>query len=241
MPEADLELMVTSASGHWGPAQLSGPARLRLTSDAVVIEPAAGAALSVPYADLQGGGWRTGTLALHGEDGSVTVEAARGLDQAWVTLLARACRLPELARGHRLLGSRRGGPAAAQARFLAPLLQARRLVEEQADLDVRVAAFDARVVRERIDAALQGIARDSWPSSDPDRRALEAELEEAVEGLGEALTAVEQAARHFRDAGEPVRFMAWRAWVAAVAAVFARADADWSNAARLIPETRGTT
>lgn len=239
MPEpavkGDFEVMVSASSGDWGGLRFSGPARLSLTSDAVLIDAVQGASLRLPYGDLSGAGWRTGALTLHGAEGSVRLESASGLDEAWVALVTRACPLPELARGHRSLGSRKGGPAAAQARFLAPLLQARRAMEGQPDLEVRVAAFDGRVLRERIEAALQAIAREAWPSSDPDRRALEAELEEAVSGLFRALAGLEAAARHFRAAAEPVRFMAWRDWVGSAAAVFARADADWAAASRLLP------
>lgn len=249
MPDAALEWTVSSASGRWergegtgGEAlRLAGPARLRLTSEGVAIDAAHGASLRIRFDELEGGAWRTGVLTLHGPDGSVTVEAARGLDQAWVALIARACPMPELTRAHRHLGSRRGGPAAAQARFLAPLLQARRLLEDEGDPDVRVALFDARAIRERLEAALHGIAGDAWPESDPDRRALEAELEQSVAGLFAKLAAVDEAARHFRDAEEPVRFKAWRTWVAAVGAVYASADAEWAAASRLIPHRNGRT
>jgi hypothetical protein len=130
MPEPDLAVDVSSALVEWGALRLSGRGTLRLTSDTLQLEVPGGDLLVARYDELRGGGWRTGVLTVHGETGNAVVESMRGLDLAWVSLVERACPLPELARGHRLLGSRRGGSIDAQARFLAPLLQARRLVQE---------------------------------------------------------------------------------------------------------------
>jgi hypothetical protein len=235
MPEPDIELPVARVAMAWGSATISGPAQLRLTSDALIIEAGAHEPWQARYADLRGGGWRTGAIIVHGEPGSVTIEGSGGLDQAWASLVARTCPLPELTRAHRLLGSRRGGAVDQQARFLAPLLQARKRLEEVADLDTRVSGLDARALRERLEAALVGIATDAYPASDPDRRALEAELEEAMTALYESLDLMQQAAKDFRNAPEPVRFVAWRHWVASVARVFALADLGWASAARLLP------
>lgn len=237
MPDPGLEVPFAKASGQWGPVPVTGPGQLRLTSDMLAIE-APGLSLRVRYADLGGGGWRTGAISIHAGGNSATIEATRGLQDAWVTLVALACPLPEMARGHRLLGSRRGGSPDAQVRFMAPIVQARRRLEEGADLDTRVAALDARALRDRIDLALQGIARDAYPASLPDRRALEAELEEAMAMLFTRLETLDVSAQAFRNAAEPVRFAAWREWVVAVADVFAAADSGWSGVARLLPEPR---
>ena len=235
MPDRDIEVPITLVKGEWGPVRLTGAGRLCLTSDAVFVEAAGGDTLLAPYADLHGGGWRTGALTIHGPQGSALLEAAQGLDLAWITLVERACPLPELARAHRLLGSRRGGPVDQQARFLAPLLQARRRIEDEGDLDTRVVLLDARALRERIVAALQVIAKESYPSSHPDRRALEAELEESMAPLFGSLDTMASAANYFRTAPEAVRFMAWRSWVVTVSRVFTLADTSWASASRLLP------
>ncbi len=237
MPDADIEVDVASLLVEWGTLRFTGKGTLRLTSDALHLESPGVGSISARYAELRGGGWRTGALTVHGNAGNAVVESVRGLDQAWVALVERACPLPELARGHRLLGSRRGGSMDAQARFLAPLLQARRRVEEESDLDARVSALDTKVLRERFDAALKTIARDAYPSSHPDRRGLEAELEEAMASFFHGLDVMESAAVHFRAAPEPIRFIAWRDWVSAVANAFTLADSGWANAARLLPST----
>ena len=238
MPERDLELTVSSALVQWGPARLAGPAQLRLTGDSLVIEPATGEAWQARYAELRGGGWRTGAIVVHGDAGSAAVESKSGLDEVWTSLVARTCPLPELARTHRLLGSRRGGSIDQQVKFLAPLLQARRRLEEIADLDTRVAALDAKTLNERMLGAIQAIAKDVYAVSDPDRRAMEAELEEAMSPLFAELNAMQAAAQVFRNAPEAIRFSAWRDWVSIVGRVFVLADNGWAHAARLLPAKR---
>lgn len=234
MPDRDIELDIPSMLVEWETFRLAGPGTLRLTSDTMLLEAATGGTLVALYAELRGGGWRTGSLTIHGA-GRAVLQSGRGLEQAWVSLIERACPLPELTRGHRLLGSTRGGPVDLQARFLAPFLQARRRLEQEADLEARVATLDARVLRERLETTLKTIARDSYPSSHPDRRGLEAELEEAMAPFYAGLEAMESAAEYFRFAPEAIRFMAWREWVSAASRVFVLADRGWASASRLLP------
>jgi hypothetical protein len=234
MPERDLELEATSILVDWGSIRLIGPGRLRLTSDSLQLE-ATGGEWAVEYPALHGGTWRTGTLTVHGEQGRAIVEAKQGLELVWVQLLERACPVPELARDHRLLGSRRGGSVGAQVRFLGPLLEARKRLEKEPDLESRIAALDAIQLRERVVASLHAIARDAFPASHPDRRALEAELEEVMTGFFRELDAVHVAALTFRDAPESVRFTAWRDWVARVLHAYSLADGAWATAARFLP------
>lgn len=236
MPDQDLEFDVTAVRVEWGDLRFSGPGRLRLTSEEASVE-AGGESLVMSYRALRGGGWRQREITLHGEPGTVVLESHRGLEQAWASLVELACPLPELARAHRLLGSTRGGHVELQPKLLAPLLQARKRLETETDLDARVTTFDARALRERLVAALQSLAKDSYPASQPDQRALEAELEEAMDSLFVGLDAVESSAGLFRSAPEAVRFIAWRDWVATVSNVFTLADTGWASAARLIPGT----
>jgi hypothetical protein len=189
----------------------------------------------MPFADLTGAAWRKGRLDLHGAHGLVSIDSPDGLDRAWTALVALACPLPEFTRGHRRLGSRRGGAPGAQARILAPLLQARRRLQEQPDLEVRVSLLDARALRERLELGLAGLASDACPASAPDRRGLLAELEEAMEPLFRHLDRLEREAARFRAAGDADRFTAWRAWVVAAGDVFTEADRAWSAAADLLP------
>lgn len=230
----DLEVDATSVLVNWGSVRLIGPGRVRLTSETIALE-ATGGTWQASYDELRGAGWRTGSLTVHGDQGRAAVESKEGLELVWVQLLERACPLPELARDHRLLGSRRGGSVAAQARFLSPLLDARKRIEKHPDLESRIAALDARQLRDRVNTALQAIAADTFPGSHPDRRALEAELEEAMSAFFRQLESVEAAATHFRAAPEAIRFSAWRDWVNRVADAYALADGAWAAASRFIP------
>lgn len=235
MPEPDIEVEVSSALVEWGTLRFTGQGTLRLTSEELHVDSPGGGSLRARYGELRGGGWRTGVLTIHGDGGSAVIESMRGLDLAWVSLVERACPLPELARAHRLLGSRRGGAMDAQARFLAPLLQARKQIGEEADLAARVSVLDTKSLRQRFDVALKTIAKETYPSSHPDRRGLEAELEEAMAAFFDGIDALDTAAGHFRTASESIRFTAWRDWVSAVSNVFSLADSGWANAARILP------
>jgi hypothetical protein len=234
MPERDIEVEATSVLVEWGPVRLIGPGRLRLTSDALELA-ATGGTWQASFAELRGGGWRTGSLIVHGDQGRAVVESKEGLELVWVQLLERACPLPELVRDHRHLGSRRGGSVAAQTRFLGPLLDARKRIEKQPDLESRIAALDARQLRDRVSAVILTIARDTFPASHPDRRALEAELEESMTAFLRQLDSVDAAAAHFRKAPEAIRFSAWREWIDGVVEAYALADSAWASASRFLP------
>lgn len=234
-PPRDLQLMVRGVSGRWGGHRFVGPGQLRLTSSSLVVEAPHGASLRVALEDLTGAAWRTGSLALHGEEGSVTIEADDGLEGAWVAIVDGACPLPEFARGFRTLGSRRGGPPAQQARLLAPLLQLRRRLEAEREPERRVAILEAGEVRARLMDAVTAMAQDAHPDSPADRRGLGVELQEALAPVLGALPALAEAARRFHASGDDRRFVAWREWVACAAALFAQADRSWAAMAVLLP------
>jgi hypothetical protein len=238
MPDRDLEVDATSVLVEWGPIRLIGPGQLRLTSTAMSLD-TAGGMWQASYEEVRGASWRTGSLTVHGESGRAAVESKEGLDLAWVQLVERACPLPELVRDHRLLGSRRGGSVVAQARFLGPLLDARKRIEKEPDLETRVALLDAKQLRDRVVAALGNIASDTFPASQPDRRALEAELEEAMTGFFRQLESVDAAATYFRGSPETIRFTAWREWASRVVDAYAQADGAWAAASRFIPGSHG--
>ena len=123
----------------------------------------------------------------------------------------------------------------AQARLLGPLLEARKRLEKEPDLDSRIAALDAIQLRDRVVASLHAIAREAFPASHPDRRALEAELEEVMAGFFRELDAVHAAAMTFRTVSPAVRFNAWRDWAGRVLNAYALADGAWATAARFLP------
>ena len=223
-------------SGTWMDRPRSGAARLRLAEMALEVTPAGGDPIVAPYASLSGASFRAASLTLHAAAGEMRLDADTGLDRAWVLLVARACPVPEFTRGLRALGSRRGGDAAAQVRFFAPLLQARRRLEEEADVERRLEVFSAPDLMERMRQTVAALATEWYPHTGPDHRALEAELLDALDALFARFEALGTSASRFREAPEAARFDHWRHWLGEVAGVFADADAGWSAAVRCLPQ-----
>lgn len=234
----DVDLMADDVTGTWRSLRLAGPARLRLTSDAILVDAPQGASLRVPLGELGGVRLHPGSLSLHGGEGSVSLKAKGRLDTLLQALVARACPVPELARSHRRLGSQRGGAVELQAKFLAPFMQVRRDLQAERDLDRRVTSLKAAVLRERLNGVLDGIASEAHPSSAPDRRGLRAELDEVAAPLFEAIDGVERAAREFSVMAEEQRFDGWRAWIDRVAVLFSRADLAWHEVSALVSGAR---
>jgi hypothetical protein len=237
-PDEDLDFILAAVGGSWAAHVPRGPGVARLSGTELRVTSQRGGGVAIPYSSIAGGAWQTGRLVLHGRAGRLELEAEEGLERAWIVLVARACPVPEFTRGLRMLGSRRAGGHEAQLRFFAPLLQARRRVEVAADLEERLAAFDAQALSERWQQVASAIAAEAHPGSAPERRALEAELLEASEGTLEALNAVGQAATRFREAGAERCFDAWRSWASAVAAAFGQADRAWGRMVTMLPEPR---
>jgi hypothetical protein len=243
MPNAsDLEVRLRRVAGTWGQTALDGPGMLRLREHSLELVTSRGVPIVAAYDTLSGAGWRTGKLFIHSAAGVVELEGEAGLERAWVALTALSCPIPEFTRGLRTLGSRRSlarksgaADAAAQTRFFAPLLQARRRLEQEGDLDRRLTAFEAPLLAERMTQVLALLAAEYYPASPPDRRALEAELLEAVAPLLEGLDLLKASEERYRGAADDRRFVAWRGWTRHVAAVFAAADRSWRAASPLLP------
>jgi hypothetical protein len=183
----------------------------------------------VPFSELSGVALKGGALVLYGATGSVTITSNYALAGLWRELLDRACAVPELARGARTVGSRRGGDPATQARFFAPLLDARRRAELQETIEGKAKAFDGREIAASIDGILQAMARARWPQDLPEQRALGAELEECCEPLFSACETLARAADDWFETPDEERLEAWRVWIAAAARLFEAADRSWGQ------------
>lgn len=234
---AHAELRLTRVEGTWREPLPSGAALLRFTDDAIEIA-WTGRAVRVEYGAITGAHWRGDTLTIHALGGSVRLQSETGMERAWTSLLRLACPIPEFTRGLRALGSRRSGAADAQGRFFAPMLQARRRLAEEGDLDSRLSSFRAPELGERLARALTELAASVHPRSGPDRRSLEAELRDEAFGLFAALQALDRAAGDYERAAEQARFSSWRTWVGTVSQVFAAADRAWEGIARTLPPER---
>ena len=146
--------------------------------------------------------------------------------------------LPELTRGLRALGSSRHDARALQTVFFQPLMEARRKAAEARDVDARIKAFDPRELVRQLDRILERIISE-WPDLRPSaRRAVRAQLQERVTPYAHALEELALRAGELRDADEPGRLAAWRAWTLQLATVFSCADRSWlslQSAANALP------
>lgn len=229
------------AAGDWGGTVVEGEVRVRVHPRGIVLAWSDGRAeWRVPFTEMSGFTLRADALVLFGAAGSLSLTSAQQLPALCDAMLDRACALPELARGARSVGSRRAGDPATQARFFAPVLEARRRAELQPTVEGKVRAMDGSTIAAQVTAILGDAARARWPNDLPEQRALGAEFEECCEGLFIACDALNAAAREWIDAPDELRLSLWREWVMAAARVFSAADRAWGNLAAVLgtPVTR---
>jgi hypothetical protein len=228
MPEPVFIVRELVASGRWGERIVSGAGWLELHVDAghYVLDDAE--PVVIAYDILTDATWERETLTLHRGGQRLELRGPRELNRAWGLVIERACALPEVALGLRMLGSGRGGSAALQGRFFGPLLQVRRSLQEPDAIDRRVARLDAAALEQRFAAAVMQLAAERFPADAPHRRSLEAHLEEAIEPLVAQIGVLGSASEALRAAGEGNRFVAWRAWTVQLRRVFLEADRSWS-------------
>ena len=219
-------------------SDVAGPALLWATDDGLAI---AGDRLRRPialrFAELDGiaiAGGETGdasSLTLFVAGGDVLELEGDGRVATLGTVLERrATAFPELTRGLRAVGARRGEPGEEHDRFFAPLLAARARAERATGWAAQLDAFAAPALRDAWAATLATLAERRHPGSAPDRRALEAALGESLETTGACLGRMEAAASALRGAEPAVRLVRWRAWVAEVGRLFGEADRCWLTA-----------
>jgi hypothetical protein len=235
MPDAPaLEVLVRHVRGSWRGRVLDAAAHLRLLDDVLEVVPDEQAPVVISLSEVSGVELRAGCLTIHGGDHALEVNGDEGLERLWVELGRRACALPEFTRAMRTLGGRRGGLAEQQSRFFAPLLQARRRLEEQSDIEWRLSAFDAKTLEMRFADVLRSFAQERHPQNAADRRSLEAFLFEGAEGLFARLTELGDAAAKIGSAADRDRYERWRTWMRVVRHVFDEADRCWSHASALM-------
>ena len=151
-------------------------------------------------------------------------------------LMDRASVMPELTRGLRSLGSRRGTPGTAHDAWFAPLLSARRAVEGVSDPLRQVELLDAPRLTETITRVIGELAAIRAPTDAAMQRGIEAALEEDAEPLFAALKRLELAADTLRGSAPDSRLADWRRWVEMLREVFAAADESWARAADVLGE-----
>ena len=238
MPDAGIEVTGISVRGTWAqrPALVEGT--LVLDEHAATLVSAGDDPWVIaPYTALTDATWGEGILTLYRSSESLTITGSRDLNRAWGMIVERACTLPEMTRGLRSLGTSRGGSTQLQSRFFGPLLLARRRLQEPEEPEWRVSQFDALALSNRLSATIDELALERYPESPPDRRALEAELGEALEPLSNSLAVLAAATRRIGTEGDGARFVAWRVWTRQLRRVFLEADRAWASMTQSLQQT----
>lgn len=231
--DADAPLAVTfplTIAGLLRGRDLGGAGTLSVRADAIELR-SGGRAVLLPFAMLDGAArLADDAVDLYASSGDVLhLSDAPELGAIARSLTARICTLPELTLSLRALGARgRAGRGTDHDRFFAPLLDARRRGEGARGTAGVVQALDARELRAALTATLRDFTVERFATQEPDRRSLEAELEESAAPVFDALDVLERTQRELVEADDTTRYAMWRAWAAAVRALFERADACWA-------------
>lgn len=211
----------------------TGAALVVVGDDGVTISAASlGAPVSLPFAAIDGialadaNGRLALTLFVAGGD-AIDAEGGDALRAFAAELERRATALPELTRALRAVGTRRGGEGTEHDRFFVPLLDARARAERATGWAEQVEAFAPERLRAAWADAVAALCAERYPDSAPDRRALDAALEEALETASGCLGRVGTAAAALREADDGARLRRWRRWVDEVARLFVEADRCW--------------
>lgn len=146
--------------------------------------------------------------------------------------------LPEFTRSLRALAVP-SAPGSDHDRIFAPLLQARTTAHRVRGVEAQAAAFDAPRLERDWRAAISALALARHPRSAPDRRALEAELDQLGRPLWEALARMQDAATALRLATPDAKRASWERWVSSVQEVFDRADDWWRLSLPVLGDPRG--
>jgi hypothetical protein len=229
--------------GVLGGATLDAAAELLLAPAHVRLRHAAGD-VALPWASLDGAMADGPVLVLVGRDG--TAVRCEGLPNA--RAVAEEVRelgtdVPELTRSLRGFASIKGAPGADHDTFFGPLLEARRALHAARSAAERLAAFDARRVSTALEASRLALAARRWPAERDagNRRALHAEMEDLMAPVHRALDGVALAADAWRSSPDAAVLRTWRAWCAAVGAVWVAADSAWLAAMPALADSRGAS
>lgn len=223
-----------AASGSWRGVVLSGEIVLELTGDDVALVAPDGRRLPLPLGTLDGVGYGAGVLTLAFDTGSIVLRGEGRLAAAARDLVSRACATGELMLPLRALGSHRRGADETQRRYFEPLLSARKKLARASEPRAQSAALDARALRASYEDFAHAVGERTGGLAPADRRALEAQLDEAIHPLLSTLGALEASATALRTSLPERNVAAWREWSRDAATVFAAADRCWPAVAHLL-------
>lgn len=229
---ADVSHTIVRVVGRVQGREIDAPATLELQNQALVIVWTGAAPWRLALEGIDGISQELRRLTLYLSSGGVLeVTGDDGLRPFGAQLLDRACTMPELTRGLRALGSRRGTLGSAHDAWFAPLLSARRSVEGITDPIGQLALMNAGRLAESMTKVIASLAAVRAPIDAPLQRAIEAGLEEHAAPLFTALARMAIAANALEASASDTLLLEWRRWVVTVREVFAAADESWRKAA----------
>lgn len=155
-----------------------------------------------------------------------------------MSLLDRACQLPELTRGLHGFGAV-GTPASlhsAHDRWFAPLLAALGAVHGITDPLRQVSLMDGTALAEAMRRGVGEIAALRAPGDTAEQRAIEAAIEDEAAPCFTALARMAIAGGAVRGGDVDTRLADWRCWVDSAQQMFAAADEGWGAIERLLTE-----
>lgn len=213
--------------------EINAEADVSLEGDAIVLAWLSATPWRLMFDGLDGIGHGPSQLTLYLASGDVLeLSGDDALRTLALQLTARACTMPEMTRGLRAFGSRRGAPGAAHDAWFAPLLAARRAVEGITDARRQMGLIDAGQLGKAMQRAMTELAALTAPGDEARQRAIEAALEEESAEMFVALTRLALAADALSGSAMDTLFADWRRWVGALRDVFAAADEAWGRCAR---------
>ena len=115
-----------------------------------------------------------------------------------------------------------------------PLLAARREAAAATQVDGQLSAFEARALESALVAAIATVGEQCWPKSEPDRRALTAQLVDLAAPVMAALHESGSKAANLRNAFGASLESGWSEWVKALQTVFTEWDSFWGAAAPVV-------
>jgi hypothetical protein len=213
----------------WHGTELSGDAVFALGPDDVRIQLSlTGVELRIPFAALDGAHVAPDHLSLYATMGDVVeLSGSSDIEEAGRQLRDRVCTLSEVTLALRGLGSARANPGRDHDRFFGPLLAARRAAERASDPGGRLAALRAPALGAEMERVFHEFAVERFPVSLPDRRALEAELEDLAGPFRASLRRLAGLSAAAASARDDTAFVWWRAWAAECRTLFVSADRTW--------------
>lgn len=223
---------------------VDAPAELSLDHDALVLDWTNAAAWRLDLDGIEGVAPGASSLTVYLRDHDVLeLSGSEALRPFALSVMDRACRMPELTRGLKSFGAPRygiRGPSTLQSAhdtWFAPLLAGRRAVHGVSDPERQVALLDAAQLTESMTQAAARIAALVAPESAAEQRAMEAAIEDEAADMFAALTRLRVAGETVRTGEMDTRFADWRRWVSAVGAVFAAADEAWAGIAEVVGDS----